>query len=99
VSRTRFNQEVAPEEVHTALADQVIRLVEPVMKPLRLDLAKKPFVILVVGVNGSGKTTTIAELPSSSGTTVTRSCSLPATRSARRRSSNCRSGASVPAAL
>jgi len=60
--RTRFNQEVSPEEVRTALAEQVIRLVEPVMKPLRLDLAKRPFVILVVGVNGSGKTTTIAKL-------------------------------------
>jgi fused signal recognition particle receptor len=60
--RTRFNQEVAPEEVRTALAEQVVRLVEPVMTPLRLDLAKKPFVILVVGVNGSGKTTTIAKL-------------------------------------
>jgi fused signal recognition particle receptor len=60
--RTRFNQEVSPEEVRAALADQVIRLVEPVMKPLRLDLTKKPFVILVVGVNGSGKTTTIAKL-------------------------------------
>src|SRR6202007_1874020 len=60
--KTRFNQEVSPEEVRAALADQVIRLVEPVMKPLRLDLTKKPFVILVVGVNGSGKTTTIAKL-------------------------------------
>jgi len=40
----------------------VIRLVEPMMKPLRLDIGKKPFVILVVGVNGSGKTTTIAKL-------------------------------------
>ncbi len=60
--RTRFNQEVAPDEVRTALAEQVIRLVEPVMKPLRLDPAKKPFVILVIGVNGSGKTTTIAKL-------------------------------------
>jgi fused signal recognition particle receptor len=60
--RTRFNQEVAPEEVRAALAEQIIRLVEPVMKPLRLDPAKRPFVILVVGVNGSGKTTTIAKL-------------------------------------
>jgi len=60
--KTRFNQEVSPEEVRAALAEQVIRLVEPVMKPLRLDLTKKPFVILVVGVNGSGKTTTIAKL-------------------------------------
>jgi fused signal recognition particle receptor len=60
--RTRFNQEVAPEEVRAALAEEMIRLVEPVMKPLRLDAAKKPFVILVVGVNGSGKTTTIGKL-------------------------------------
>ncbi len=60
--KTRFNREVSPEEIRTALADQVIRLVEPVMKPLRLDVTKKPFVILVVGVNGSGKTTTIAKL-------------------------------------
>jgi fused signal recognition particle receptor len=60
--KTRFNQEVSPEEVRAALAGEVIRLVEPVMKPLRLDFTKKPFVILVVGVNGSGKTTTIAKL-------------------------------------
>jgi fused signal recognition particle receptor len=60
--RTRFNQEVAPEEIRAALADEVIRLVEPVMKPLRIDPAQRPFVILVVGVNGSGKTTTIGKL-------------------------------------
>ena len=60
--RTRFNQEIAPEEVRAALADEVIRLVEPVQRPLRLDPAKRPFVILVVGVNGSGKTTTIGKL-------------------------------------
>jgi len=60
--KTRFNQEVSPEEVRTALADRVVQLVEPVMKPLRLDRERKPFVILVVGVNGSGKTTTIAKL-------------------------------------
>jgi fused signal recognition particle receptor len=60
--RTRFDQEVSPEEVRAALAEEVIRLVEPVMKPLRVDPAARPFVILVVGVNGSGKTTTIGKL-------------------------------------
>jgi fused signal recognition particle receptor len=60
--RTRFNQEVSPEEVRAALAEEVIRLVEPVMKPLRIDSSARPFVILVVGVNGSGKTTTIGKL-------------------------------------
>jgi fused signal recognition particle receptor len=60
--RNRFNQEVSPEEVRAALAEEVIRLVEPVMKPLRIDAGPKPFSILVVGVNGSGKTTTIGKL-------------------------------------
>jgi len=60
--RTRFNQEVAPEEVRAALAEEVVRFIEPVMKPLRVDPAKRPFVVLVVGVNGSGKTTTIGKL-------------------------------------
>jgi fused signal recognition particle receptor len=60
--RTRFNQEVSSEEIRGALADEVARLVEPVMKPLRVDPARKPFTILVVGVNGSGKTTTIGKL-------------------------------------
>ena len=60
--RSRFNQEVAPEEVKEALADEVLRLVEWVQKPLRIDPDKKPFAILVVGVNGSGKTTTIGKL-------------------------------------
>ena len=60
--RTRFNQEVSPEEIRAALAAEVARLIEPVAKPLQVDPAKKPFVILVVGVNGSGKTTTIGKL-------------------------------------
>jgi fused signal recognition particle receptor len=60
--RTRFGQDVSPEEVRGALADEVVKLVGRVAKPLVLDPAKKPFSILVVGVNGSGKTTTIGKL-------------------------------------
>jgi fused signal recognition particle receptor len=60
--KTRFDQEISPDEVRAALAEEVIRLVERVERPLRLDPDKKPFVILVVGVNGSGKTTTIGKL-------------------------------------
>jgi fused signal recognition particle receptor len=60
--RTRFNQEVAPDEVRAALAEEIARLLAPVMKPLVIDRDRRPFVILVVGVNGSGKTTTIAKL-------------------------------------
>lgn len=60
--RTRFNQEVLPEEIKSAVAEQVAQLLEPVAKPLNIDPARRPHVVLVVGVNGSGKTTTIGKL-------------------------------------
>jgi fused signal recognition particle receptor len=60
--RTRFNQEVSPEEIKAAVAEDVARLLTPVAKPLKIDRARKPHVILVAGVNGSGKTTTIGKL-------------------------------------
>ena len=44
------------------LAGEVEKTLAPVAKPLAVDGAKKPFVILMVGVNGSGKTTTIGKL-------------------------------------
>jgi fused signal recognition particle receptor len=60
--RTRFNQEVAPEEIRGALAEEVAKSLMLVERPLRLDPALKPMVMLVVGVNGTGKTTTIGKL-------------------------------------
>ena len=60
--RTRYDKEVAPEEVRAALASEIARILEPVAAPLRIDPARKPFVILVVGVNGTGKTTTIGKI-------------------------------------
>ena len=63
--RTRFNQEVAPDEIRGALAQSVSDLMRHVEKPLIVDAAQKPFVILVIGVNGSGKTTTIGKLAKS----------------------------------
>jgi fused signal recognition particle receptor len=60
--RTRFNQDVAPDEIRTALAEEVAKSLSLVDRPLRLDPELKPAVILVVGVNGSGKTTTIGKL-------------------------------------
>jgi fused signal recognition particle receptor len=62
LKRTRFNQEVTQEEIRAALAEGVIETLKPVEQPLVIDAAHKPFVILVVGVNGSGKTTTIGKL-------------------------------------
>ncbi|HEX6841149.1 MAG TPA: signal recognition particle-docking protein FtsY [Stellaceae bacterium] len=60
--RTRFNQEVSPEEIRAALAEEVAKSLSLVDRPLKLDPALKPMVMLVVGVNGSGKTTTIGKL-------------------------------------
>jgi fused signal recognition particle receptor len=62
LAATRFDKEVAPEEVRRALAEDIAAILEPVAKPLVLDATRKPHVVLVVGVNGSGKTTTIAKL-------------------------------------
>jgi fused signal recognition particle receptor len=45
-----------------ALRDNMAAILEPVSVPLTIDPARKPFVILVVGVNGAGKTTTIGKL-------------------------------------
>jgi fused signal recognition particle receptor len=44
------------------MADEIAKTLEPVAKPLELDLEHQPHVILVVGVNGSGKTTTIGKI-------------------------------------
>jgi fused signal recognition particle receptor len=58
----RFDKEIAPDEVRAVLAAEVQRVLEPVAKPLTIDPARKPHVVLVVGVNGTGKTTTIGKL-------------------------------------
>ncbi len=60
--RTRFGKEVTDEEVKQALADEIAAILTPVAVPLVLDPSKKPHVVLVVGVNGTGKTTTIGKL-------------------------------------
>ncbi len=62
IAKTRFGKDVEPGEVKQALADGVAQILEPVAKPLLIDEEVKPYVILVVGVNGTGKTTTIAKL-------------------------------------
>ncbi|MFQ5766210.1 MAG: signal recognition particle receptor subunit alpha, partial [Rhodospirillales bacterium] len=58
----RFDADAGPDDVRGALADEIATVLEPVARPLAVDGARKPFVVLVCGVNGSGKTTTIAKL-------------------------------------
>ena len=62
ISKGRFDKGISPGEVRAILAEEVARVLGPVAKPLVIDAANKPHVILVVGVNGSGKTTTIGKL-------------------------------------
>ena len=62
VGQGRYDKAIEPEEVKRILAAEVEKSLAPVAQPLRLDGQARPFVILVIGVNGSGKTTTIGKL-------------------------------------
>ncbi|MFD2206797.1 signal recognition particle-docking protein FtsY [Kiloniella antarctica] len=62
LAKTRFNKDIEPREVSEALAADIQAILDPVAKPLEIDRTKSPHIILMVGVNGSGKTTTIGKL-------------------------------------
>jgi fused signal recognition particle receptor len=61
VSAGRYDKEIEPDQVKAILAGEVTKVLKPVEIPFNFG-EQKPFVILVVGVNGSGKTTTIGKL-------------------------------------
>lgn len=62
LSKSRYAKGISPEDVREVLAEEVQRVLEPVARPLAIDAARKPHVVLMVGVNGTGKTTTIGKL-------------------------------------
>lgn len=62
--RDRFDKETSGDEVKAILAGEIEAVLGPLARPLTLDPEKRPHVILVVGVNGTGKTTTIGKLAS-----------------------------------
>ncbi len=62
ISKGRYDKGLTAEDVRSVLATEVARVLEPVAQPFTLDASAKPHVILVVGVNGTGKTTTIGKL-------------------------------------
>ncbi len=62
LAQDKFDKEISDEEVRAALAAEVADTLKPLEKPLAPDPDRKPHVILMVGVNGSGKTTTIGKL-------------------------------------
>jgi fused signal recognition particle receptor len=62
LQKGRYDKGISPEEVRAVLAAEIEKVLAPVAKPLEIDPAAKPHVILTVGVNGTGKTTTIGKL-------------------------------------
>jgi fused signal recognition particle receptor len=62
IAKSRFGKDISSEELKAALADEIVPILEPVTKPLDVQTGRKPHVVLVCGVNGSGKTTTIGKL-------------------------------------
>jgi fused signal recognition particle receptor len=60
--RNKFGKDVTDSEIKDSLAEEIAKILEPVAIPLVLNPAHRPHVILVVGVNGNGKTTTIGKL-------------------------------------
>jgi fused signal recognition particle receptor len=62
LAKAKFDKEISPDEVKQALADEVSEILTPVAKPIDVNRGHKPHVILMVGVNGSGKTTTIGKM-------------------------------------
>ena len=62
VAKGRYDAEITAPELKNVLAAEIAAVLAPVQKPLQVADDKKPFVILVAGVNGTGKTTTIGKL-------------------------------------
>ena len=62
LAKGRYDKEISLDDVRDVLSSEVGTVLTPVAKPLVLEPERKPHVILVVGVNGTGKTTTIGKL-------------------------------------
>jgi fused signal recognition particle receptor len=58
----RFGLEISEQELKEAVAEEIAAILRPVARPLEITAFPRPQVVLVIGVNGSGKTTTIAKL-------------------------------------
>ena len=94
--RTRARKEriETPPALKEALATELAALLAPLERPFSVT-AHKPFVIMVTGVNGAGKTTSIGKLAHCSRGRTCRCCSPRATPSAPRRASSSSPGASA----
>ncbi|MDD9329885.1 MAG: signal recognition particle-docking protein FtsY, partial [Bartonella sp.] len=57
-----YEKNLSPKDIYTIVTNEIKKVLEPIAFPLEIDLNHKPHVILLVGVNGTGKTTTIGKL-------------------------------------
>jgi len=62
VARNRYDQEITESEIRDILSGEITDVLKKVQKPLVVDSAHRPFVVLVAGVNGTGKTTTVGKM-------------------------------------
>ena len=62
IRKERFDKDIEPQEVRQILSDEIEKTLIGVAKPLIIEPLDRPFIIMMVGVNGSGKTTTIGKL-------------------------------------
>jgi len=62
LAKEKFNKDVTEEEVREIFSNKIADILTPVVQPLAIDTSHKPYVITIVGVNGTGKTTTIGKL-------------------------------------
>jgi fused signal recognition particle receptor len=64
IAQGRYDMNIAPYDLRILLSKEIGRILKPSEKPFAIDRAKQPFVVLVAGVNGTGKTTTIGKIAS-----------------------------------
>ncbi len=62
MGKGRYDEEISEPELRGVLAGEILKVLARAQGPLAIDAAKKPFVVLVAGVNGTGKTTTIGKI-------------------------------------
>ena len=62
IGRERHDYNISPYDIRRLLSAQIFGVLKPVEKPFAIDRSRKPFVVLVAGVNGTGKTTTIGKI-------------------------------------
>ncbi|HEX9805504.1 MAG TPA: signal recognition particle-docking protein FtsY [Alteraurantiacibacter sp.] len=62
LAEKRFGLTISERELKEAVAEEIAEILRPVARPLEITAFPRPQVMLVIGVNGSGKTTTIAKL-------------------------------------